>query len=389
MNPHTITLKPLRAAGRCLIFALVTLVAACALPPAEPPPGVPPAPAAPATRAAAPHPVGHPTPDPRPATPSLSDVFERVVPSVVVLLTEERKFSREHFGVEEVENSIGTGFVISKDGLIMTAAHVVEVVDRIIVRFHDGWEEEAEVVAAASRADVALVRLKRVPQDLQVAEVGDAARLRIGDPIFVVGAPFGIEFTLTAGRISGRRTQAVFASEVSPTVLLQTDAAINRGNSGGPMFDMKGQVVGVVSEILTRSGGFEGVGFAVSIDTARDILFNQTAFWSGVEFYPVTGALAAALNISEGAGLLVQRVARNAPAERLKILPGKIPVRVGGEEFFIGGDVVIAINGIPADPSNSEQMRKIRQSVNDLPAGGSIRVEVLRGGRRMTLTTVK
>jgi S1-C subfamily serine protease len=388
VNPFFNDLKPARAGRMHLIFAILCVAAACTLPPTETP-AAGPIQKPPDLAAAAAQPARHPTPGADRATRSLSDVFERVVPSVVVLLTEERKFSREHFGVEEVENSIGTGFVISKDGLIMTAAHVVQVVDRIIVRFHNGWEEEAQIVAAASRADVALIRLNRVPENLQVAKMGDSTTIRIGDPIFVVGAPFGIEFTLTAGRISGRRTQAVFTSEVAPIVLLQTDAAINRGNSGGPMFNMDGQVIGIVSEILTRSGGFEGVGFAVSVDTARDMLLKQGAFWSGVEFYPVTGALAAALNISQGAGLLVQRVAKNAPAERLQILPGKIPVKVGGEEFFIGGDVVIAINGIPADPSNDEQMRKIRQSVNDLPAGGSIRVEVLRGGKRMTLTTVK
>jgi S1-C subfamily serine protease len=325
----------------------------------------------------------------KPDTESLSDVFQRVLPSVVVILTEERKPSRERPGEEEVENSIGTGFLISNDGLIMTASHVIEVVDRIIVRFQNGWEEEASVVAASTRADVALIRIENVPQNLQVAEMGDSDQVQIGDRVFVVGSPYGIEFTLTAGHISGRRTESMYSSRVTPIVQLQTDAAINQGNSGGPMFNMAGQVVGVVSHILTKSGGFEGLGFAVSINTAQEILLNKTAFWSGVEFYPIAGPLAVALNIPQGSGLLVQRVAQNAPAQRLGIRPGEIPVKIGDDEFFLGGDVVIAINGLIVDPGNVEQMVKIRQSVNQVETGGRIKIKVIRGGETVTLSTTK
>ncbi len=326
MNPRSLFTRTLAAAA--LFAAAGVFLCSCgALPPpapAQPPP--------PGTPAALPRAHGDPQ--------SLGDLFARVSPSVVVILTEERRLSKERPGEEEVVNSIGTGFVVSEDGLIMTAAHVIEVVDRIVVRFSNGWEEEAEVAAAAPRADVALIRLKAAPADLKAAEIGDSDRVRTGDRVFVVGSPYGIEFTLTAGHVSGRRIQGGFSPDGAPMVQLQTDAAINQGNSGGPMFNMDGQVVGVVSHILTRSGGFEGLGFALSINTARDILLNRNAFWFGVEFFPVSGALARALNIPQGAGLLVQRVALNAPAQRLGMLPGGIPVTVGGEDFFIGGDVV-------------------------------------------------
>ena len=375
---------PAAAAGALL--AVLSLISCATHPPAAAPPGV-------AAPVMPPSPLETTVlPAPRQAyrdPESLSDLFERVTPAVVVILTEERKQSKERPGEEEVETSIGTGFIISGDGLIMTVSHLIEVVDRIVVRFKNGWEEEAQVVAAAPMADVALIRLKNVPEDLQVAEIGDSSLVRTGDRIFIVGSPYGIEFTLSAGHISGRREQSVFSPQVAPIVQLQTDAAINQGNSGGPMFNMAGQVIGVVSHILTQSGGFEGLGFALSINTARDILLNQSAFWTGVEFYPLAGPLARALNIPQGSGLLVQRVALNAPAQRLGIRPGNIPVTVGEEEFFIGGDAVVSMNGIAVNPADSDQMFKIRQAINQLPKGGRLEVEVIRGGKKITLVTTK
>jgi S1-C subfamily serine protease len=155
------------------------------------------------------------------------------------------------------------------------------------------------------------------------------------------------------------------------------------------MFNMAGEVIGVVSHILTQSGGFEGLGFALSINTAREILLNQSAFWTGVEFYPLAGPLARALNISQGCGLLVQRVALNAPARRLGIRPGTIPVTVGGDDFFIGGDVVVSMNGIAVNPADAGRMHAIRQAVNRLPTGGIIEIVVIRDGKTVTLSTAK
>ena len=325
---------------------------------------------------------------PKAAIYSLGDLFEQVIPSVVVVVVDERMPSRESIGEENIQRAVGTGFVISEDGLIMTAHHVIELADEIKVKFYDGTEVEAQVAAASPGADVAMVKLKEIPPNLQVATMADSDTVRTGDAIFIVGSPYYVDFTLSAGYISGRRLQTQLSSHGDQVELLQTDAAVNHGNSGGPMFNMAGQVVGVVSHILTQSGGFEGIGFGVSINTAKALLLDQDAVWGGVELYPVSGQVAQALNIVQGAGLLVQRVAQNSLAQRMGLLPGTLPVTIGGESFFLGGDVIVSMNGLKIT-ADTERQAAIRKMLNELPQGETITLEVIRAGKLLQLSTAK
>jgi len=243
-------------------------------------------------------------------------------------------------------------------------------------------------VSSSVTADVALLRIDPVPDNLVVAELGDSDSVSAGDQVFVIGAPYGVDHTLTVGYLSGRRKPREVCDPLQPIEFLQTDAAINRGNSGGPLCSLDGKVIGIVSHILSQSGGSEGVGFATSINTARELLLKRRSFWSGLEFQYVAGELARALNIPQEAGLLIQRVADASPGYVMGLQPGRIPVRVDGEQFLIGGDIILSIQGI-AISTDAEKSCDIRQTLLDLNPGSRIEVKVLRAGKILTLATTR
>jgi S1-C subfamily serine protease len=173
--------------------------------------------------------------------------------------------------------------------------------------------------------------------------------------------------------------------ELSELELFQTDAAINTGNSGGPMFSSDGKVIGIVSRILTRSGGFEGMGFAVPSNLARQLLLEEPTPWSGLEGYMLSDDLAKIFNLPQDAGLLVQRVARNSMAERIGLRSGKLHAEINSEKLLVGGDVLLAVGGIQVDVS-PETRNKIRQHLRDLKEDADLKVEVLRAGEVVELS---
>jgi serine protease Do len=319
---------------------------------------------------------------------SLRKVFQKISPAVVVIETNEPGIGRSKQGEMVTKRGLASGVVISREGLIMTAAHVVQVANEVKVRFLDGREVAAGVVSSSVTADVALLRIDPVPDNLAVAELGDSDLVAPGDQVFVVGAPYGIDHTLTVGYLSGRRKPREMCDDLQPVEFLQTDAAINRGNSGGPLCTMDGKVIGIVSHILSQSGGSEGVGFAVSVNTAKELLLKKRSFWSGLEFSFLSGDLAHAFNVPQDAALLVQRVADASPGYAMGLRPGKIPARIGGEELLIGGDIILAIQNIPVS-LDVDKSCDLRQTLLNLPPGGRIDIKVLRGGKIVNLTTTK
>jgi S1-C subfamily serine protease len=320
---------------------------------------------------------------------TLSKVFKEVNPAVVVILTKERGYASLQSGraLTFGKGGLGSGIVISKEGLVMTAAHVVQVADAVVVRFLDGTTVGAKVLGSATQADVALLQLNEVPDSLAVAELGDSNTVNIGDEIFVIGAPYGVDHTLTVGYMSGRRHPEVVCNSLLPIEFLQTDAAINKGNSGGPMFSMDGKVIGIVSHIFSYSGGSEGLGFAVSINTARHLLLEQGSVWTGLEAYLVSGNLAKALNVPQEAGLLIQRVAADSPGYRLGLRPGVIPVEIAGKHLLLGGDIVLEVKGVKVS-AELEHTCQIRQKVVGLNHG-NLEMKVLRDGKVVDLTINK
>jgi len=315
---------------------------------------------------------------------SLAEVFERVDATVVEIATTETALSnRTGTTTQTSVRGLGSGFLISPEGLIMTAAHVVQAADEVAVRFVDGTVARARVVSSSPAADVALIRAEAVPSGNPVAELGDSDIVRVGDEVFVVGAPMGIAHTLTVGHVSGRRTMPTLYGGLEAAELLQTDAAINTGNSGGPMFNIDGEVIGIVSHIISSSGGSQGLGFVVTIELARRLLLEDPTPWTGLDGYLLHGDLATALNIPGGVGVLVQRVAAGSPAARLGLRPGSVGATIGGEQLLLGGDVILAVQGISVASDGAAEM--IRDALQALGPSDAMTVQVLRDGQVLEL----
>jgi S1-C subfamily serine protease len=318
-------------------------------------------------------------------TKSLRDVFKRVDPSVVVVGTNSHQVVTGPKMQLATLPGLGSGVLISVDGKVMTAAHVVQTADEIKVQFQNGESVPAKVLTSDPAADVALLQLDRVPAGAVVARFGDSDETEVGDEVFVVGAPVGMSHTLTVGHISARRKPNTMFGGMSRAEFFQTDAAINQGNSGGPMFNMAGEVVGIVSHIISKSGGFEGLGFVVTANLARRLLLDQNPFWSGVESFMLSGDLARVFNLPQSAGMLVQRVASNSPAAQLGLKPGTMTAVIEGDPMIVGGDIILEVQGVPVTGDGASYL-VIRDRLTRLRPGDAITVVVWRNGRKEELT---
>jgi serine protease Do len=315
----------------------------------------------------------------------LRDAFHKVKQSVVIIRTQQKELAPSPQQGMVSANGLGSGVLISSDGKILTAAHLVEAADETLVEFSDGEQIPARVLGAVHNADVALLQLAHPPANVVVAPLGDSDKMDVGDEVFLVGAPYGLSYTLTAGHISGRHAADNRISDTALREFLQTDAAINQGNSGGPMFNMNGEVIGIVTNILSQSGGSEGLGFAATSKMARQLLLDQKPFWSGIEGFLVRGDLARALNVPQPAGLLVERVADGSPAARAGIVAGSMRASIAGEELLLGGDIVLEVDGLPYEDS-SENYSRLHAHLTQLKVGDSIVIKVFRRGQVIKLS---
>ena len=316
---------------------------------------------------------------------SLSAVFKRVGPAVVIVRTTGRLPLPQPSGQPVSVAGQGSGVLVNADGQVVTAAHVVQTADTVQVEFPDNVLVNASIIAADAAADVALLQLEWVPPGAVPVPLGDSDEAEVGDQVFVVGAPLGIGHTLTVGHISARRRPNATFGGINPTEFFQTDAAINQGNSGGPLFNMDGEVVGIVSHILSQSGGSDGLGFVVTSNMARRLLFEEPSVWSGFEGYLLAGDLARAFNLpAHRAGLLVQRIAHGSPAERLGLAGGSLPARVGDEFLLLGGDIILAVDGIEFGDAGAYENIRLRL-IDRRKRGGDLSVTVLRAGEIIEL----
>lgn len=315
----------------------------------------------------------------------LSELFKKSSPAVVVLHTFEKVPQFNPSSKERLTSveGLGSGVLISKDGLILTAAHVVNLADSVHVEFVNGKKVLGKVIAAEPTADIALLKIDEIPDGVTPVNLSNSDAVAVGDDIYVIGAPYGISHTLTAGYISGRRA-ATDTSMFADVEFFQTDAAINQGNSGGPMFNMQGEVVGIVSHILTKSGGFEGMGFAVTSNSARQLLLEEKRIWAGVDIQLLEGELAEIFQLPQSAGALVQRVADESPAAKAGIKGGDVPAIVGGREMLLGGDIILNIENVPVE--NRASFKTIKKTIARKKPGEAIRITVLRQGRKAKLT---
>jgi serine protease Do len=316
--------------------------------------------------------------------PTVGDVFKKVLPSVAVIRAKGTEIS-PRTGAISTFDEVGSGVLVSADGKVITAAHVVSAMDEVSVEFLGSPPVKARVTGSEPGADLAVLQLERVPPAARVATMANSDRMNVGDQVIIVGAPYGLSYSLTVGYISARHAPNSVYGTFPLAEFFQTDATINTGNSGGPMFNMAGEVVGIVSHIISKSGGSEGLGFVVTMNTARQLLLERRAFWGGLEFHQLTARQAAVLNLPQPGGLLVKGVAKNSPAEKSGLRPGTVPGMIDGKEMVLGGDILLSIDGItltsPAD------MMKVRERLNSLRAGATIKATVMRLGKIVDVTT--
>jgi serine protease Do len=199
-------------------------------------------------------------------TPSLDDLFTRVSPTVVVVRSKGRDVGAG--GITRFTET-GSGVLVSSDGKVMTAAHVVNGMDEITVEGIGGEVVRATIVSANAAADVSLLQLERVTKAMRVARIGDSDTMRVGQQVMVVGAPYGLAYSMSVGWISARWPPNTIFPDMPLAEFLQTTATINTGNSGGPVFNMAGEVIGIVSQNISKSGGSEGLGFVVDQQRAK------------------------------------------------------------------------------------------------------------------------
>jgi len=271
-------------------------------------------------------------------------------------------------GPRPESRSLGSGFIISADGYVLTNAHVIEGADEVTVKLTDKREYKARVIGADKRTDVALIKIEPSGA-LPAVKFGDPARLKVGEWVVAIGSPFGFENTVTAGIVSAKGRSLPQENFVP---FIQTDVAINPGNSGGPLFNMRGEVIGINSQIYSRTGGFMGLSFAIPIDVANDVASQLktggkvTRGRIGVVIQPVTKELAESFGMKNTNGALVAGVEKGSPADK------------GGLE---AGDVITRFDGKPINTSSD-----LPRVVGATKPGKEVTLEVLRKGATRNLS---
>jgi len=280
----------------------------------------------------------------------------------------------------------GSGFVIDPRGYILTNFHVVEGAQSIEVVLGDQSHHPAKYIGADQRNDVALIKIDPKGKHLSALPLGDSGAIQVGQKVLAIGNPFGFQSTLTTGVVSalGRTVQTSQTTFIDEAI--QTDAAINRGNSGGPLINSHGEVIGINSAIYTPTGTTAGIGFAIPINTAKNIANDlmtdgrvHRAFL-GVQTMPVGGWLAEALDLPVQEGLLIEAVTRGGPAAAAGLHGGDRQVLAGMRRIAIGGDVIVAL-----DDQKIASPFDMNVILNRKRPGDTVKVSIYRGGKKMDI----
>ncbi|PAU62838.1 serine peptidase [Pseudomonas sp. PIC25] len=299
--------------------------------------------------------------------PIFREFFERSIPQV----------PRNPGGRQREAQSLGSGFIISDDGYVLTNNHVVADADEIIVRLSDRSELEAKLVGADPRTDVALLKVEG--KGLPTVKLGNSEALKVGEWVLAIGSPFGFDHSVTAGIVSAKGRSLPNESYVP---FIQTDVAINPGNSGGPLFNLDGEVIGINSQIFTRSGGFMGLSFAIPIDVAMDVA-NQlksegkvSRGWLGVVIQEVSKDLAESFGLEKPAGALVAQVLEGGPADKGGLQVGDVILSLNDRPIVMSADLPHLVGGLkPGSKADLEvvrdgERRKLQLTIGALPEEG-------------------
>jgi putative serine protease PepD len=311
-------------------------------------------------------------------------IYRQASPAVANILTKATEYD---FFMDPVPvEGAGSGFVIDPRGYILTNYHVVEGAQSIEVVLGDQSRHPAKFIGADQRNDVALVKIDPKGKPLITLPLGDSSAIQVGQKVLAIGNPFGFQSTLTTGVISalGRTVQTSQSTFIEEAI--QTDAAINRGNSGGPLINSHGEVIGINSAIYTPTGTTAGIGFAIPINTAKSIANDlitdgrvHRAFL-GVETISIVGGLAEALDLPVQEGLLVETLTKGGPAATAGIHGGDRVAQAGMRRFYIGGDVIVGLDG-----QKVASQFDVNLVLNHHRPGDTITVTIYRGGKKMDI----
>jgi 2-alkenal reductase len=336
----------------------------------------------------------------------LAGIYQRVLPSVVHIRVVQTAAAGQNFQMPDLpfdfpnapqlpdqgmpfRSGEGSGFVWDTEGHIVTNNHVVDDADKVTVYFADGTLAEAEVLGTDPNADLAVIQVD-IPRDQLVpVQTGDSGKLRVGQMAVAIGNPFGLENTMTYGIVSALgRTIASGLSQFSIPEVIQTDAPINPGNSGGPLLDRQGQVIGINTQIVSDSGSNSGVGFAVPINIAKQVvpaLIEQGSYdyaWLGISGQTLQPEIAALMDLPEDTrGALVMEVSQDSPAARAGLRGSDQSATLDGIDVQVGGDVIVSIEGQQVEGMDD----LIAYLVDKTAPGDPVKLEILRNGKSRTV----
>ena len=287
-------------------------------------------------------------------------------------------------GVVLVQHSggLGSGFLIDAEGRILTNAHVVENASDVTVTYSDGSTQSAKVLASDPAIDLAVLDVSTPPASAKPLPLGESRSLVVGDPVIAIGNPLGLERTATTGIVSALKRQICSPDDSPIPNAIQTDAAINQGNSGGPLLDSRGRVIGINSQIASQGGGFEGIGFAVPIDAVRPVADAIIAdgkarhAWIGIVGEAVTPDVAKALGAADARGVALRKVDERGPSKAAGLRASSAP----DDQPPKGGDIIVEIAGQAV-----RDFGDLSQEVSARRVGDTVDVTVLRDGKRVTL----
>ena len=339
------------------------------------------------------------TPAPAAAAPaaadgrlSISDIYDRAAPGVVQITSTSRSGS-ENFGSPQApsgtQQALGSGFVLDKAGHIITNYHVIEGADSIEVSFSNQDTLTAKLVGSDPSTDLAVLRVEMSSRSLRPLELGNSDVVRVGDSVIAIGNPFGLARTATAGIVSALERPITAPNLYTIDHVIQTDAPINKGNSGGPLLNDRGQVIGINSQISTggsRDTGNVGIGFAVPANTVKSVTAQLIdsgrvdRAYLGVGGTTIEPELARQFRLPVDAGVLVVRVGENTPASRAGLKGGSNEVIVSGQTYTLGGDVIVAVAG-----KRVTSLEGLRDVLSTRKPGDSIELEIYRGSTQRTL----
>jgi S1-C subfamily serine protease len=319
---------------------------------------------------------------------TVHDIYQRDAGGVAFIRSTIVQKTQSPFGLPQQQSSeaTGSGFLIDNDGHILTNAHVVEGAKSVTVQLGHGDEQDAQVVGTDPSSDIALLKVDNT-EGASPLSLGDSSKVQVGDPVVAIGNPFALDRTVTSGIVSALQRQIQAPNGFSISDVIQTDAAINPGNSGGPLIDGAGDVIGINSQIESQSGGNVGIGFAVPIKTAADVVSQLEnggqvhQAYLGISGGDITPEIAHALNLPVTQGVLIERVLSGGPADDAGIKGATGQATIAGQTFPVGGDIITKVDGKPITG-----MDDVVSAVNDEKPGDEITLTIFSGGQQKDVT---